>query len=126
MNSLCFQFELHCLGPVTHGQKGSIVHWTREDLQVSEVTLPADGRAHVRSTEPDSRLEPGPPDLEAGALSSKVGALSLLLPDWPVLTLPLPSTAWHTFFQSLDLFSLCPLVPRAKVQQCPVVPFVLG
>ena len=31
MNSLCFQFELHCLGPVTHGQKGSVVHWTRED-----------------------------------------------------------------------------------------------
>lgn len=74
MNSLCFQFELHCLGPVTHGQKGSVVHWTREDLQVSEVTLPADGHAHVCSTEPDSRLEPGPPDLEAGALSSKVGA----------------------------------------------------
>ena len=121
MNSLCFQFELHCLGPVTHGQKGSVVHWTREDLQVSEVTLPADGHAHVRNTEPDSRLEPGPPDLEAGW-----ELLSQLLPDWPVLMLPLPSTAWHTFFQSLDLSSLCPLVPRAKVQQCPVVPFVLG
>lgn len=82
--------------------------------------------ARVCSTKPDSRLEPEPPDLEAGALSSKVGALSLLLPDWPVLMFPLPSTTWHTFFRSLDLFSLCPLVPRANVQQRPVVPFVLG
>ena len=121
MNSLCFQFEMRCLGPVTHVRNAQL--FTGHMRICMTVTC---CHARVCSTKPDSRLEPGPPDLEAGALSSEVGALSLLLPDRPVLMFPLPSTTWHTFFRSSDLFSLCPLVPRAKVQQRPVVPFVLG